>query len=263
MAIGHSFLSVLGAGSGPLYSVLKQIFDAITKPIFYEAQVDDPDTHPTYAAVKRILQMADAQPTSTSAPVVTSATPKSLIADNRLQTLRIDGSNFSSGNVVQTRWFVGSGSNVWINLPRDINVSSNSITLEINPGSVPDTIEVRVCLSPTRTSANDCSAVKSITVVAAPPPPAAAPSISGVSPSSYTTSDNQPMTVTGANFVNGARLVFISPAGSEIGSTASKLTFVSSGQINYQFSASSAGTWKVKVVNPDNQQSGLISFTVR
>src|SRR3989454_6538228 len=46
-------------------------------------------------------------------------------------------------------------------------------------------------------------------------------------------------------------------------STASKLTFVNSGQITYLFnSASNAGTWSVRVNNPDGQSSGYTDFTV-
>ena len=52
-----------------------------------------------------------------------------------------------------------------------------------------------------------------------------APPISGVLPGSYPGSGvNQPMTITGSNFQNGATLTFDPPTGSNINSTASKLT---------------------------------------
>ena len=91
-----------------------------------------------------------------------------------------------------------------------------------------------------------------------------APSISGVLPGSYPGSGvNQPMTITGSNFQNGVTLTFDPPTGSNINSTASKLTFVSSSQLTYLFTpANDAGTWTVRVNNPDGQSSSAFGFTV-
>ncbi|MEQ1932244.1 MAG: hypothetical protein ABL957_17170, partial [Parvularculaceae bacterium] len=102
----------------------------------------------------------------------------------------------------------------------------------------------------------------SFTVTAAP---TTAPSISGLSPGSYpASSSNQTMKVNGASFVSGATLTFTTPGGTTIASSASKLTFVSSGQISYEFNnLGDAGAWKVKVNNPDGKSSDLFSFTVR
>ena len=93
---------------------------------------------------------------------------------------------------------------------------------------------------------------------------APAPSITSVSPTSMPPlNGNQAFTIYGNNFQNGATLIFVPPEGGTIPSTASKLTFVSSSQINYQFNnANDSGNWSVKVINPDGQSSNTVSFTV-
>jgi hypothetical protein len=93
---------------------------------------------------------------------------------------------------------------------------------------------------------------------------AQSPSISNVSPSSMPASNsNQTLTINGSNFQSGATLIFDPPTGSNINSTASKLTLVSSSQLSYQLNnASDAGTWTVTVRNPDGQVSTPASFLV-
>ena len=94
--------------------------------------------------------------------------------------------------------------------------------------------------------------------------PVTPPAISNVSPPAYPASNaNQTMTINGSSFQNGATLTFVNPQGGNIPSTASKLTFVSARQITYQFNnASNAGTWNVRVNNPDGQSSDSKPFTV-
>jgi Flp pilus assembly protein TadD len=83
-------------------------------------------------------------------------------------------------------------------------------------------------------------------------------------PSSYPAStSNQTMTINGSNFVSGATLTFVTPEGGTIPSTASKLTFVSSSQLSYQFNnGNDVGTWSVTVNNPDGQRSNTASVPV-
>jgi hypothetical protein len=72
------------------------------------------------------------------------------------------------------------------------------------------------------------------------------------------------MTINGSNFQNGATLTFRDPAGNLITSTASKLSFISSSRIDYQFNnAGAVGNWQVRVNNPDGQSSGYFTFTVK
>src|SRR4051794_538444 len=62
------------------------------------------------------------------------------------------------------------------------------------------------------------------------------PSISTISPSSYPADNaNHAMQVLGSNFQSGDTLTFIDPQGAVYQSVTSKLTFKSSGEIDYQF----------------------------
>src|SRR4051812_29765437 len=72
------------------------------------------------------------------------------------------------------------------------------------------------------------------------------------------------MTIFGSNFQSGDTLTFFPPEGGSIPSTSSKLTFVSSTQLSYQFNnANDVGTWSVRVNSPDGtQHSSTVSFTV-
>ncbi|HVZ46708.1 MAG TPA: C39 family peptidase [Ramlibacter sp.] len=191
---------------------------------------------------------------------VNSISPVRMIADNQSQVLTIAGSNFSSTSVVQIMRGQGGRANLWTNSSAAPTVNSVSeITASLVPGTVDDVIRVRVCARNASTNCSDGSQYVSVTVATA------APSISSVSPGSYAaSSSNQTMTINGSNFQNGASLTFVTPSGGSIGSTASKLTFVSSGQISYQFNnGSDRGTWSVKVNNPDGRSSSAVSFLVQ
>jgi uncharacterized protein (TIGR03437 family) len=97
-----------------------------------------------------------------------------------------------------------------------------------------------------------------VTVTAAAP----APSLSGVSPSSYPANyNNQTMLVNGSNFQNGATLTFHDPQGNAY--TNKPTTFISSNQLSAPFNnGNTPGTWTVFVTNPDGQVSGTVNFTV-
>ena len=91
------------------------------------------------------------------------------------------------------------------------------------------------------------------------------PSLSSVSPTSYASSgNNQSMEVLGSSFVSGDTLTFTDPQGDVIQSNSSKLTFVTSGEIDYQFNdGSDAGTWHVQVNTADGTlHSSSVAFTV-
>jgi RHS repeat-associated protein len=98
-------------------------------------------------------------------------------------------------------------------------------------------------------------------VTATPVAPVQAPSISGLSPSSYAASNsNQTMTINGSNFQSGATVTFHDPQGNSYVRTP---TFVSSSQLSHAFNNDSdVGTWTVFVTNPNAQTSNTLSFTV-
>jgi hypothetical protein len=89
-----------------------------------------------------------------------------------------------------------------------------------------------------------------------------APSISGLSPSSYPASgSSQTMLINGSNFQSGATLTFHDPQGSPYAGRAT--TFISSSQLSNPFNnGNDAGTWTVFVTNPSGQTSNTWTFTV-
>jgi serine/threonine protein kinase len=89
-----------------------------------------------------------------------------------------------------------------------------------------------------------------------------APSISGLSPSSYPASNTaQTMTINGSNFQSGATLTFHDPQ--NIVYAGRTTTFISSSQLQHSFNnGKDPGTWTVFVTNPDGQTSNIWSFSV-
>jgi hypothetical protein len=85
-------------------------------------------------------------------PSVTSISPTSMTADGASHTLAIYGSNFQSGDYVQFYWTKGSGAYTWNTGSTPTINSASQITESMNPGTVTDTISVRVC-----NSAGSCS----------------------------------------------------------------------------------------------------------
>src|ERR1700727_1038387 len=91
------------------------------------------------------------------------------------------------------------------------------------------------------------------------------PSLSSVSPTSFPSdANNHTMQLFGSNFVSGDTLTFTDPQGHIIASTAAKLTFVSSTEIDYQFNdGTDPGSWKVQVNTADGTlHSSADTFSV-
>ena len=184
-------------------------------------------------------------------PSISGVSPTSYAGSNNNQTMTINGSNFQSG---ATLTFVPpEGGSIASTASKLTFVSSSQLSYQFNDGSDAGTWSVTV-----NNPGGQVSNSVSFTVTAG------APVISGVSPTSYAGSNNnQTMTINGSNFQSGATLTFVPPEGGTIASTASKLTFVSSSQLSYQFNdGSDAGTWSVTVDNPGGQVSNSVSFTV-
>jgi len=141
--------------------------------------------------------------TSTT-PSVSSVSPSSMTANGTSQSLVISGSGFVSGNMVQFKWGQGTGANIWTNASGTVTVNSSSqITVGMNPGTVTDTISVRVCSS--SGSSNCSSGTQSVAVTA----PVATPSVSSVSPSSMTANGtSQSLVISGSGFVSGNMVQF-------------------------------------------------------
>jgi len=79
-------------------------------------------------------------------PSVTSISSTIMAADGKIQTITINGSNFQSGDSVQLEWTQGSSSGQWTTTgTAPTIVNANEMTAPINPGTVTDTISLRVC----------------------------------------------------------------------------------------------------------------------
>ena len=151
---------------------------------------------------------------STTIPTVSSVSPSTMTANGVSQTLTIYGSNFQSGNIVQFYWTQGSGAGVWNNSNSSPTInSSGQITVAMNPGTVNDTISVRVCLSASQTSSADCSSGTQYVTVTAPT--STIPTVSSVSPSMMTANGvSQTLTIYGSNFQSGNIVQFYWTQGS-------------------------------------------------
>ena len=211
----------------------------------------DSSSYPTGWSVEDGLEEVVVTP----APDIDSVSPDPVPASNSAQPITIRGDDFQNGCTLifkdtESIEYPSQSSKLTFN-------SSSRLTYQFNNFSDAGTWKVKV-INPDGKS----SSWFSFTVQAAALP---APTISGVSPNPVPASSaNQNLTINGANFQSGCTLTFIDTSGRSYPSMASKLTRNSSGQITYLFNnASDAGTWKVKVNNPDGKSSGLFNFTVQ
>ena len=190
-----------------------------------------------------------------SAPSLTSVSPTSFPADANNHTMRLLGSNFVSGD---TLTFTDPQGNVIASTASKLTfVSSGEIDYQFNDGSDPGNWSVKVNTA----DGTLHSSADTFSVAAAQ----STPSLSSVSPTSFPAdASNHTMRLLGSNFVSGDTLTFTDPQGNVIASTASKLTFVSSGEIDYQFNdGSDPGNWSVKVNTADGTlHSSADTFSV-
>ncbi|MDR3742254.1 MAG: IPT/TIG domain-containing protein, partial [Terracidiphilus sp.] len=164
--------------------------------------------------------------TAVLTPTVTSISPTSMTADNLLHTLTINGTNFQSGDYVQFYWTQGTGAGVWNTGNSPTIVSSTQITVSMNPGTVTDTISVRVC-----NSASTCtSGTQSVAVTAA----VLTPTVTSISPTTMTADNLQhTLTINGTNFQSGDTVQFYWTQGTGAGlwNTGNAPTIVSATQL--------------------------------
>ena len=97
----------------------------------------------------------------------TGMTANSASNPDATQPLQIHGSNFAPGNIVQFYWTQGSNAYAWNNSKSTPTITSSLITIPMDPGTVTDTIKVRVCESATQATASTCSSgIQAVTVTA-------------------------------------------------------------------------------------------------
>lgn len=192
----------------------------------------------------------------TTAPSISSVSPNPITADaaNGYQTLTVNGANFVNKPALVLTWT----GQVGYPLPasRVTYVSSSQLTMSIHLGAAADNWTVRAVNSDSQTS----SAV-GFQVLA---PTGVPPSISSVTPNPVTGSaSQQTITINGANFVNKPTLTLTWTGQPGYTVPASKVTFVSSTQVQMAITTTTApDNWTVKVTNPNGQSSGQFSFTV-
>jgi len=181
-----------------------------------------------------------------AAPAITGVSPTSYPASNNSQTMLINGSNFQNGATVT---FHDPQGNSYVRTPTFL--SAGQLSHQFNDGNDAGTWTV-FATNPDGQTSNTLS----FTVTSS------APSVSGVSPTSYSVSNySQSMTINGSNFQNGASVTFYDPQGNPYVRTPA---FISSSQLSYQFNdGSDAGTWTVFVTNPGGVTSNTVSFTVK
>jgi RHS repeat-associated protein len=212
----------------------------------------------------QVLVQTSAGPSARSTPfsVVTISIPP--IPTNTSPGTTTSPGPVLSSSIVTLSWNASAGATTYGVAVRDLVTNLLVVDSSTTNTAVP------VALSPNkpyRWNVNACNSAgcsNFTTVLHFQTPAAAPPVISSVLPNSIPPSSlNQLITINGSNFLNGASLIFDPPSGPNIASTASKLTIVSSSQINYQVNnGNDIGTWQVRVINPDGQGSGWASFNV-
>jgi hypothetical protein len=188
---------------------------------------------------------------SAGTPSISSISPTSMTADGQQHTLTIYGANFQSGDYVQFYWTQGTGAYTWNTGNSPSIASSTQMTVSMNPGTVTDTISVRVC-----NSAGTCtSGSQSVSVTAA----VLTPSVTSISPTSMTADGaSHTLTIYGSNFQSGDYVQFYWTQGSGAGAwnTGSTPTINSASQITESMNPGTVtDTISVRVCN----SSGICS----
>ena len=191
---------------------------------------------------------------SSAAPTISSLSPNPVPGSSTDQPVNIFGTGFVSGSGLKVRvTFPGGQTDLQGSQVTFISSTQLRILITVGTSAANWTAQV---INPNGQGSN----VFPFTVTAA----AQAPSINNISPNSYPPSNSlQTMTINGSNFVSGATLTFDPPTGTNLPSTPSRLTFISSSQISYQINnGNDVGTWLVRVNNPSGQSSNWASFSV-
>ena len=150
------------------------------------------------------------------APQISSLNPTCMNAGAGPQTLSIFGAYFSKGNIVQFRWGVPPNQDVWNTAKHSANVlSSNYMTIVMDPGSVSDNIFVRICRSATEMNPTDISSgYQYVQVIGSNP----VPEITGGSPTTLPANGiDQNIIINGTNFAVGNRVRVKRSAGNSSG----------------------------------------------
>ncbi|MFO1261730.1 MAG: hypothetical protein U1E84_00065 [Rhodoferax sp.] len=242
---------------GALQAATQYRWDVTACP---DTSCSNPATYKTSA--NSFFTTAGATSPSPAVATVSSVSPLSMTANGSDQLLTVYGSGFVQGNTVQFLWSAGAGAGVWTNARSGASViSSSQINVTINPGTVSDTIYVRVCNSSFQCSGGS-TFVQVNAVTSAPP---SVPAVSGLSPSSMTANgSDQALTIFGSGFVAGNTVQFLwgSGAGAGVWTNArSGASVNNSGQISVSINPGTVNDIiYVRVCNASFQCSAGTSF---
>ena len=179
-------------------------------------------------------------------PKITSISPSTITAGAASFPMTVNGSDFQSGATLIWKNAAGVESTLVTNFASSTRLTTTiPSSLVANAGQA--TVKVR---NPDQSTSNEAT----FTITA----PAVLPQLTSLSPNSSAAGSNGLLlTVFGANFVNGARVVW--------GGTTLATSFVSSTQLTASIASTllaTAGTVPVTVRNPDGQVSNAVNFSI-
>src|SRR5947207_9933038 len=192
-----------------------------------------------------------------AAPTLNTISPNPVTGSSSAQTFTLAGSGFVSGAKVQVAF--ASNGYTFVNTSTNATyVSSTQLTVPITTSTTADTWKVRV-------QNPDAQLSGQINLVVNAPTSTPAPTLNSISPNPVVGSSSaQTFTLTGSNFVSGAKVqVAFASNGYTFTNTSTNASFVNSTQLTVPITTSTtADTWKVRVQNPDAQLSGQINLVV-
>jgi DUF971 family protein len=189
---------------------------------------------------------------STQAPAVSisSISPATPTRSGGDQSVQVFGSNFQSGLTVTV--FVPGGGTATLSGSQIQSVTSGSFTMVVTL-NVAGTYGIRVN-NPDGGQSNTFNFTTQ----------AATPSISSISPSTPTrSSSNQNVQVFGSNFQSGLTVTVFIPGGSTSTLSGSQIQNVTSSSFTMVITLNVAGTYGIRVNNPDGTQSNTFNFTTQ
>jgi pimeloyl-ACP methyl ester carboxylesterase len=185
------------------------------------------------------------------APSITSISPTTPASDSNDQNVTVFGANFQQ-NLNVTATFPGGGS-APLSGTQIQNVTPNSFVMRITLGAT-GTWSIRVN-NPDGTHSNDFSfAVAN---------GAQNPAVTAIDPSVVSASStDQDVTVVGNNFQSNLNVIVTFPSGGTSTLSGAQIRNVSATSFIMRITANAAGSWKLRVVNPDGGQGNNFNFTV-
>jgi murein DD-endopeptidase MepM/ murein hydrolase activator NlpD len=188
--------------------------------------------------------------TQAPTPSISSISPSTPTRSGSNQNVQVFGSSFQSGLTVTV--FIPGGSTATLSGSQIQSVTSSSFTMVVTL-NVAGTYGIRVN-NPDGSQSNTFNFTTQ----------AATPSISSISPSTPTRSgSNQNVQVFGSNFQSGLTVTVFIPGGSTATLSGSQIQSVTSNSFTMVVTLNVAGTYGIRVNNPDGTQSNTFNFTTQ